>query len=292
MKFKLEKINTSDDLILNGMFFNSKKQSKKAVLFIHGFPGNFYLNSEIISNLAEEFDKSGFGLLSLNTRGHDIINVSFKKNGDILILGSAYEDFDDCLFDIETGIKFLNSHGFDEIILIGISGGADKTGFYLSKKPNKSVKGSIFLSLGSNISIIKKELKDKFDPLLKKAFGMAEKGRGNELILEPELGFPVSWKRFISLYSEESNENVFPIHNNKSGFKSLAKIKVPILTIVGEKDKFFDNFDLDKIAELLKQKAKNSPDFRFKTIKKTDHQFKRREKELSVFIKNWMKNIK
>lgn len=291
MKFELEKINTADGLILNGIFFNPKKQSKKAALFIHGFPGNFYLNSEIINNLAKEFDKSGFSLLSLNTRGHDIINVSFKKNGGVLILGSAFEDFDDCLFDIEAGIKFLNSQGFNEIILIGISGGADKTGFYLSKKPNESVKGSVFLSPGSNISIIKKELKGKFDLLLKKAFEMVKKGNGNELILEIKLGFPVSWKRFISLYSEKSNENVFPVHNSKSEFKYLSQIKIPILTVIGDKDRFFDNFDLEKIAELLKQKIKNSPDFRFKAIKNANHQFKRKEKELSSLIKNWIKDV-
>ncbi len=291
MKFELEKINTADGLILNGIFFNPKKQRRKAALFIHGFPGNFYSNSEIINNLAEEFNKSGFGFLSLNTRGHDIINVSFKKNGSALISGSAFENFDDCLFDIEAGIKFLNSQGFNEIFLIGISGGADKTGFYLSKKPNKSIKGSVFLSPGSNISIIRKELRSKFNPLLKKAFEMVKKNRGNELILMPELEFPVSWQRFISLYSEESNENVFPIHNNKSEFESLSKIKAPILTIIGDKDKFFDNLDLEKIAELLKQKIKNSPDFKFKVIKNANHRFKGKEKELSVLIKNWVKDV-
>lgn len=291
MKFELEKINTSDGLILNGIFFNPKKQSQKAVLFIHGFPSNFYSNSEIINNLAEEFSKSGFGLLSLNTRGHDIINVSFKKNGDILMLGSAFEYFDDCLFDIGAGIKFLNSQGFNEIVLIGASGGADKIGFYLSKKPSKSIKGSIFLSPGSNISIIKRELRNKFNPLLKKAFEMIKKSRGNELILEPELGFPVSWQRFVSLYSEKSNENVFPIHNNKAEFKSLAKIKIPMLAILGGKDKFFKNFDLKKIAELLKQKTKNSSGFEVKIIKTANHRFERKEKELSVLIKNWIKDI-
>lgn len=285
----LEKIDTADGLILNGIFFSPKKRIRRAVLFIHGFPGNFYLNSEIINNLEKEFNKSGFGLLSLNTRGHDIINVTFKKNGEILILGSAFEKFEDCIIDINAGIKFLNSKGFDEIILIGISGGADKVGFYLSKNPNKSVKGVIFLSPGSNISIINKELKGKFKQFLKKAFEMIKEGRGNELILTSAMEIPVSWQRFISLYAEESNENVFPFNNHGSEFKILSEIKLPALIILGDKDRYFDDYNLEEIMILLKEKMKKTPKFDARIIEGANHRFESKERELSILISNWIK---
>lgn len=292
MHFRLEKFVTKDNFILNGLFFNPKKKSNKALLFIHGFPGNFYQNSEIIISLAGEFQKSGLGLFSINTRGHDIINVTFKKSGGFSILGGTFEKFADCILDIEAGIKFLNSRGFNEIFLAGISGGADKVGFYLSKTHNKSIKGGVFLSPGSNISIAKKELKNEFKPMVKKAFGMVRKNKGNELILGPRMDFPVSWQRFISLYDEESNENIFPFHDKKTEFRYLTRIKVPLLIVMGNKDEYFDNLDLGKITELLRQKMKNITNSEVKIIKNANHQVKGKEKGLAVIITNWIDGIK
>ncbi|HCJ67224.1 MAG TPA: hypothetical protein DHV62_07880 [Elusimicrobia bacterium] len=291
MNFELQKINTRDGLILDGLFFNPKKGSGKAALFIHGFPGNFYLNSEIINNLADEFGKYNLGLLSLNTRGHDIINITFKKSGKAAVLGAAFERFEDCPFDIEAGIKFLNSKEFKEIILIGTSGGADKVGFYLSEKPDKSVKGVIFLSPGSNISIIQKELKRKYKPLLEKSFYMVKRGKGDKLALEPELEFPVSWQRFISLYSEQSNENIFPFHNKKSEFKLLSKIKVPVLIVAGGKDEYFHDYKIEELIEILKRKMKKVQKFNAEIIKTASHRFTSKEKELAKIIRNWIRNI-
>jgi predicted alpha/beta-fold hydrolase len=177
MKWQLEKIFTKDRIALNGLFCSPEKPKKRAVLFIHGFPGNFYVNHEIINSLANKFCKSSLGFFSMNTRGHDIMNVSFKKNNKPLILGSALEKFEDCILDIDAGIKFLNRQGFNQIILIGISGGADKIGYYLSQKHSKFVTGGIFLSPGSNILIIKKELRNKFKPLLEKSLEMINRGK-------------------------------------------------------------------------------------------------------------------
>lgn len=292
MHFRLEKFVTKDDLILNGLFFNPKKKSNKALLFIHGFPGNFYQNSEIIISLAEEFQKSGLGLFSINTRGHDIINVTFKKSGGFSICGGAFEKFEDCILDIEAGIKFLNSRGFNEIFLAGISSGADKVGFYLSKTHNKSVKGGIFLSPGSNISIARKELKNEFKSMIKKAFDMVRKNKGNELILSPRMDFPISWQRFISLYNEANNENIFPFHNKKAEFKLLAKIKVPVLAILGGKDEYYHIYELEKITETLKQKMEKIIKFRVVIINGANHRFKGSERKLAGMIRNWIDGIK
>lgn len=291
MKGQLEKIFTKDKIALSGLFFKPEKQKNKAVLFIHGFPGNFYVNHEIINGMADKFYKSNVGFFSMNTRGHDIMNISFKKNNKPLVLGSALEKFEDCVLDIDTGIKFLNKQGFNQIVLIGISGGADKVGYYLSKKHNKLITGGIFLSPGSNILIIKKELKNKFKPLLKKALRTVKENKGNELIIEPEMDFPVSCQRFISLYSEESNENVFPFHNKKAKFKSLSKIKAPILIIMGDRDSYLYNYNLKSIAKLLEEKTKNAKKFNFEIVRKANHSFKGKEKKLVAIIGDWINEM-
>jgi dienelactone hydrolase len=106
------------------------------------------------------------------------------------------------------------------------------------------------------------------------------------------MDFPVSCQRFASLYSEESNENIFPFHNKKAKFKSLSKIKVPILMIVGDKDSYFYNYNLKSIAKLLEEKIKNAKRFDFKVIKKANHSFKNKERELALTINDWINGKK
>lgn len=295
MNWQLKEIITRDGIKLNGLFFVPQRLEKKAALYIHGFSGNFYNNSKILNALAEKFNKLGFGLASFNNRGHDIITYIpqriKKKEDKFLILGAAFEQFEDCILDIETGINFLKSKGFEQIILIGISGGADKAAYYLSQFNHKLVRGVVFISPGDNILIGKKELKDKFELFLKKAMKMVNSGRGNELILKPEIDFPISYRRFISLYDKESKENVFSFNNPKAKFKVLSKIKKPILVVLGNKDKYLFSRKPELIIKILKQKAKKANKFDSLIIKGANHNFQGKEKELSTSIANWIRKL-
>jgi pimeloyl-ACP methyl ester carboxylesterase len=281
MKFSLENIQTKDKLILNGLFCNSKKNY--AVLFVHGFPGNFYGNE----NILDCFVDLNFSVLSLNTRGHDILSITRKNNNEYIISGSAVESFDDCTLDIDAGINFLKKAGFTNIFLAAISAGTDKIGYYLSKKKNNLINGAIFISPGSNIVAIKKEVGKSFNLLLKKSIEMVNKKRGDELIINKKMDFPVSYKRFISLYDENSNENVFPFHNKNSEFKTLSLIKKPMLFIMGENDVYLYGTDPDTIMSLLKNKLPNQ----FNAFKGANHSFQKKERELASIIKNWSKSI-
>ena len=75
MIFSIEKIITKDDLILEGLFFDTNSKDV-VIIFIHGFPGNFYKNI----NLIESIRDFGYSILSLNTRGHDILSIISKKD--------------------------------------------------------------------------------------------------------------------------------------------------------------------------------------------------------------------
>ncbi|MCX6760738.1 MAG: alpha/beta hydrolase [Candidatus Nealsonbacteria bacterium] len=282
MKYSVEKIKTRDGLVLDGLFFNLRNRNR-AILFIHGFPGNFRSNQKII----EAFIGVGFAVLALNTRGHDILNITHKEKGGYRVLGSAMERFEDCVLDISAGVGFLKKKGFKEILLAGISSGADKVGYYLSQNGDRAIIAAIFISPGSNILIGRKELGKDFQGLLEESIEMTRKGFGLLPILGNRLEFPISYQRFSSLYSENSSENVFPFHNKKTDFKILAKIKIPILILMGDKDKYFFSKNIKTIANLLKRNIKNKPS-RVEVVRGANHSFENKEKELAEKVKNWI----
>lgn len=282
MIFSIEKITTKDKFILEGLFFNTNSKDV-AMIFIHGFPGNFYKNINLIESLRD----FGYSLLSLNTRGHDILNIISRKDSGYKVIGSAKENFEDCIFDIDGAVKFLKEKGYKKIFLIGISSGADKVGFYLSKNKDSAIIGGIFISPGSNISIIKNELGEDFCKLMNKSLKYIREEKGEELLFNSKMDFPVSYKRFVSLYSEDSNENVFPFHDNNSNFPILLKIKKPIFVALGENDSFYN--DPKSIIQLLNNKLSNKNN-EFK-IFKTGHSFNGAEKEFVQEIKSWINKI-
>lgn len=293
MTWELKKIITKDGINLSGILSIPSSHRDRAVLFVHGFTGNFYSNMEILNALAKSLRKFGFGLASFNTRGHDVISwVSCKgrnKGSKPLVLGGAFEKFEDCVLDIEAGIKFLYSQGFNNIILTGISTGADKVAYYLSKPHSKLVRGVIFLSPGDNILIGREELGKKLDLLLRKAKRMIKKDKENELILDPVLEFPISYHRFFSLYQERSNENIFVFHDQKRKSEVLSKIKEPIFLVLAEKDRYLYNYSPRYVIRVIKRNIYSS--FKSAVIKNTDHDFNGKEKKLAILITNWIKKL-
>jgi hypothetical protein len=277
--FSIEKIITKDNFILEGLFFEADNR-EVAVIFIHGFPTNFCKDI----NLIKRMGSLGYSVLSLNTRGHDILSIIPKVDKGYEVIGSAKENFEDCVFDIGGAIGFLKEKGYKKIFLMGISSGADKVGFYLSRNKESVVLGGIFISPGSNISIIRNELGEDFFKLREKALKCIDEGKGDELLFGLGMDFPVSCKRFVSLYSEDSSENVFPFHNKNSDFPILAKIKETIFVALGEEDSFLEDPKL--LLKVLKSKLGGKSN-EFKLFK-AEHSFDGVEEELVCQIKAWV----
>lgn len=282
------------------MFFKPKKSSKKALLYVHGLSGNFYGSCKILNAFAEKFDKFGFGLACFNTRGHDVvagvkkINKKEKSGYERLTLGAAFEKFEDCIFDIEAGVKFLKSKGFTEIIIAGISTGANKTAYYFSKSQNKYAKAGILLSPLCDRSALKKDLGKKFNKklevLLKKAEKMVALKQGNKIMPQDRNGFTFSANRILSLYTNESNEDAFPYDIPKAKFKTLSKIKKPMLAVFGSADKYLDRL-IESIIEIFRENFQKTKKFDSAIIKNASHGYDEKEKELGKLIVDWIKKF-
>ena len=94
------------------------------VALCHGTGSNFY-QSTLLEFLAERFLSLGVAVLRANTRGHDGISTLVGDTGGRR-LGAAYENVDDCRFDLLGWAEFLRIRCGPRLALAGHSLGAVK----------------------------------------------------------------------------------------------------------------------------------------------------------------------
>ncbi|MBI3576978.1 hypothetical protein HY086_03000 [Candidatus Gottesmanbacteria bacterium] len=152
MSFFLIEIVTKDKLVHQGVYFESPKKNKKAILWVHGLTDNFYGDQVTLETFADYCEKEGWGFASFNNRGHDIVSSIAKidkrkpKGRTAIAGGSAYEDFRGCLYDIDGAVTFLARQGYSEVVLMGISTGANKACYYAGSRRDPRVVAVVLAS--------------------------------------------------------------------------------------------------------------------------------------------------
>ena len=124
-ELRFVRFETLDGLRLNGMLADAR--SDITTIHIHGRGGNFYENS-FLRKMYEEYPRRGINLLSFNNRGHSSY-VEAHLNGNVAYIGSAIEQFEDCLLDLEAACTFARSFS-SGIVLQGHSLGCEKVMYY------------------------------------------------------------------------------------------------------------------------------------------------------------------
>lgn len=135
MKTSLQRIYTKDNLELHGLLYEPMKATKTVVAFVHGMAGNFYEN-KFLDHLAKKLTDNNIAFCPFNNRGNGQITMFLKKTKEGIkyeVIGNSYENFEECLIDIEAHINFLEKQGFQNIHLCGHSLGAPKATYYGSK---------------------------------------------------------------------------------------------------------------------------------------------------------------
>ena len=154
MKVELVNTKTEDGFLLDGIYTtpnNIASSSIDAFLLIHGTYGNFY-NPGLL-DITKKLNESGFPVASFNTRAHDVISRS-RRDDSFEISGTALENLDDSIQDLDACVKWLVDMGHENIAILGVSMGAVKVVYYQSNKQNPSVKAIIAVSPDSVITTI------------------------------------------------------------------------------------------------------------------------------------------
>ncbi len=278
---------TKDNLRLVGGYYNSSSKDI-CVVFIHGMDGNI-INNYFITVWANYLEENHISFLFGHTRGHSYINFINRKDESNKKCGTTYEDFEECLYDIDLWVSFAKEKGYKKVILMGHSLGCNKVIHYLSKKRN-IVDGVILVSPADIVGLIKnKKYVPNYEELIKEAETNILNNQEEKLLSEYLWGeHPIGSKTFLNYTQDDSSVDNLPLLRNPSHFKELEMINVPILTMRGDQD---DSavISIEEDLNLIKEKAISCPSFEIAIIKNANHYYEKVEHEAGEYIYKWIK---
>ena len=292
-QFYLPEITTKDGLVEQGIFYKPVSPGKKAMLWVHGLTGTFYGDTLIFNELLEASKDLGLGFASFNNRGHDFLTGARKVDKATesgfshVTIGAGVEKFEDCVFDIDAGISFLESQGFSEIILVGHSTGANKVCYYGGFQKDPRLTGIILVSpasdrLGKDID------KQKLAEDLRMMDELIDKGKGDALVVGKTF-FPLTPNRFISLYSPNTNEDVFDYGDQNPKLIFFSALTTPTLVVFGDKDEYLDRAPAD-VQKIFDSRAKMK-NYKSVILSGANHGYEGKETEFAQTLVEWAKSI-
>lgn len=239
-------IHTPKGFLLRGVLFGNKK-AKRVVVWVHGLGGSLFGNGEIVRALA----KGDTAVLVFNNRGHDTISTTRHATNKKKRIagGAAHEVFAECVDDIQGAVDFAHSLGAKEVFLAGHSTGCQKSIYWAYKKKGKGVKGIILLAPVSDYSSeVNMSGEAKMVRAATAARALIAKGAPHALLPERVWQKPIDAQRFLSLYTPDTLEDIFPYAYPHKNPRLLRSIKLPILVLWAEADEHADRSAKDVAA--------------------------------------------
>ena len=292
-QFYLTEIITKDNHVHQGLYFQPSRKNKKAILWVHGLTGRFYGDPLLMNVFADACEEHGWGFASFNNRGHDVIanirKIDRRKRADFThaMCGAGLEKFEDCLWDIDAGIAFLIEKGFDQVILIGHSTGANKVCFYAGMKRDPRVVGVVLAGPTSD-RFSRNTDKSNYQSNLSFMKKLMMQGKGNEIVSGRHF-FPMTPRRWLSLLAPNTKEDVFNYGDNLNVLQTFGQIKKPLLVILSELDETADRPMLN-IKDIFDDHTK-SKNYNSIIIPGTTHSYTGKEKEFVGIVIDWIKQI-
>ncbi len=269
---------TEDGINLIGINYISKENNTEWCLIFPGVDGNIITN-DFIDKLGNFITTKGYNFLCSHTRGafQIISSNSASENETGKTIGSAFENFDDCIYDINAWIDYAIQNGAENINIICHSHGCNKIIYYLSQDKSRYsyINKVIFLSPLDLITRMNK--RREVINLIETATKTIKENKYPELI---NCGF--FYKSSSSFLDMMTNKNVdnFPFmsEDNKpfSMFNSIEKDK---FIIYGESEKKY----LDKFNDKMKMIDKNFLKG-FYIINQANHIYQEKEDVLCNYV--------
>lgn len=290
---KLINFKATDNIVLNGILYESSKKTDEIIIAIHGMSSNCFKQRDTqISKLANE---NNIDYFCFNNRGSELIKY-IKKEVDKKTLkkfgGTTYEDVLDGYYDICGAILKVIELGYTKIHLQGHSLGCTKIVYTYNKlkeenniKILNNIKSVILLSLIDIPEAFKVYLDNKYNDFLDLA-----QNSDSKYNLMPKEAFihPISVKTFLRY--AKYNENIdFARYGKNDDFEKLNNIKVPLFMRWGNVNEMVTQKLEDLVQELIVKIDNNNKDISY--IDGADHGYTDKEEALAEQIIKFIKNI-
>ena len=99
-------------------------ESTTTIVHVHGSFGNFYQN-EFLRIMAKAYLEAQINFLSFNLAGHDGLAEGYRNEWDFEYAGGAIKAFEDCVFDIQAAVDFVQPFS-KRVVLQGHSLGCER----------------------------------------------------------------------------------------------------------------------------------------------------------------------
>lgn len=292
--WELVETETHDHLVHQGLF-SQAKPGKIALAWIPGLGSTFYSHPKLFDLLATQSAKIGASFAVFNNRGHDTIagirklDKRYSDGRTRYPGGAGQEVFFECTYDLAATIDFLVSQGASKVFLLGHSTGANKACYFAAKTRHPNFAGVILAGpmsdrVGGMTHRDRQEIAKNL-PIMQH-LNTAGKGK------IPTIGYysyPITPKRYLSLLSPNSTEDVFDYADKKPKLTLFSKIRKPLMVVIGGSDEY-GNGKIPKIKAAFDAKAK-SPNYKSVIIPNAPHGFDGFESQLASAITSWIKTL-
>jgi len=271
---QIHSFKTADNERLHGALLTPpNKKSDTALIFVHGVAMNFYLPP--LFNFGQELSQRGHHSFVINTRGHDWIS----RAGNLTKFGgSAYENLDDCVADLDGAIEFLKRHGYRRFVFIGHSLGAIKSIIYQGTQQRSDVVGIVSCSAPKQFYSERVARQPKFRELIEKAESMVDAGNGEELMSVNVGATPgiFTARTHLDKYGKDDRNDCRPHAKN---------IGCPLLAVAGGAEPpFFHEYAQEIVAAAGSQS-------KYQCVDGANHFYNRHTSQIVDMIHQWLEQF-
>jgi len=280
MNFEFVETMTKQKIKLFGCF--KRKNNNKCILYIPGISSNFF-NCKLARILGENSVDNGYDFLFSHNQGSfQIMDYPvILENGEVktTLKGSAYEKFEDCVYDIDAWLNYLYKFNYEEIVIVCHSLGCKKAIYYLNQIPNNKVSKIVMLAPKDSVNFSNLDI---HKGLLEEAKNNIDLGEGEKLLSKKFLGFNLMSSETYYQHITNPVINNIPYETVNGDFSMLNNIEKPIYVLIGSKDLGENN------EEYMKLITRNCINGKYTVIKDANHNFKNKEDELVSYILKYL----
>ncbi len=293
MKTTFHRIYTDDGIELHGLLHEPDQQTDTVLVHVHGMGGNFYEN-KFLDFLAKELTDSGIAFCVFNNRGCELIKDTYKivedKEPEMVRVGTAYEIFEESIFDISRFIQFVEDEGFRTVHLSGHSLGCPKTAYYISETQDTRISSLLLLSPSDMLGLVRSQ-PEQFKKLIAEAKNLVAEGKGREFLSEWVWGeYPTSAATYLSLFADGAKDAIFNFYDSEDKLEVLNNIKIPTYAVMGRKDDALV-VSIEETFSRMQEALANSSKVKTEILGDANHGYRGHEQELAYAVTSWLKEI-